>query len=531
MGFTLEKTATINQKTKMPKLQNESYQDYRERVVNKISPSFCGAKWYNATVWLGSGTTASCHHPPAHKIPLEELAASYKALHNTSYKKMVRKQMLDGERPAECDYCWRVEDLGPQMVSDRVYKSIIYTDDELNDAATKHGATEDVDLTTLEIAFDATCNFACSYCNPSFSTSWMTDIKKNGPYQNLVSDGAGAFQQDGSWAQPYGLKNENNPYVEAFMQWWENDLQHSLRELRITGGEATMSQDFWKLMDWWKDHPGCKVKLAVNSNLGAKPQLIKRLCDTSHNFKSFNLYTSNEAFGIQAEYIRDGLIWDEWLANLKMAIEEGNFESTHVMLTLNSLCLFSITDFMDEMLSLKEKYGRKHCIMSFNILRFPSFQSALTLPEEIRHERANHLEEWLKANWDTKEVTNNGRGNLHQMEHDGITRLIAYLREVEVGHSNTSSIESRRRDFRSFYEQYDLRRGKNFKQAFPMLAEWYDSIPATKIIPIKLISGDSTKGWAYMDELKERANAEGWILEPTSQNPGSEGYVAPKVGA
>ena len=52
-----------------------------------------------------------------------------------------------------------------------------------------------------------------------------------------------------------------------------------------------------------------------------------------------------------------------------------------------------------------------------------------------------------------------------------------------------------------------------------------------KTIPIKLISGDSTKGWAYMEELKERANAEGWILEPTSQNPGSEGFVAPKVGA
>ena len=43
-------------------------------------------------------------------------------------------------------------------------------------------------MKTLEIAFDANCNFACSYCNASFSTQWQNDIKKNGAYQNLVSD-------------------------------------------------------------------------------------------------------------------------------------------------------------------------------------------------------------------------------------------------------------------------------------------------------------------------------------------------------
>ena len=177
----------------MPKKPEESYQEYRDRVVDSISHSFCGAKWYNATVWLGSGTTASCHHPPAHKIPVSEIKRNYKALHNTDYKKLVREQMLRGERPKECEYCWKIEDLGKDKVSDRVYKSIIYTDEDLQRAKTEYGSSVDVDLKTLEIAFDATCNFACSYCNPSFSTTWMADVKMNGPYQNLVSDGAGAF--------------------------------------------------------------------------------------------------------------------------------------------------------------------------------------------------------------------------------------------------------------------------------------------------------------------------------------------------
>ncbi len=67
---------------------DETYQEYRDRAINSISPSFCGAKWYNATIWLNMGQTTSCHHPPPHKIPLRELERSPKALHNTQYKKL-----------------------------------------------------------------------------------------------------------------------------------------------------------------------------------------------------------------------------------------------------------------------------------------------------------------------------------------------------------------------------------------------------------------------------------------------------------
>ena len=504
----------------MAKKPEESYQEYRDRAINPISPSFCGAKWYNATIWLGSGTTASCHHPPAHKIPLEEVKRSIKAIHNTEYKKAVREQMLKGEQPAECDYCWKIEGLGQDKVSDRVFKSVIYTDEELRDAKEKLGSSADVDLKTLEIAFDANCNFACSYCNPSFSTTWMKDVRVNGPYQNLVSDGGGAFQQDGSWAMPYGPKNEGNPYVEAFMQWWESDLQHSLRELRITGGEGTMSPDFWRLMDWWKLHPECKVSLAVNTNLGAKQSLIERLCDTSHSFKDFQLYTSNESFGDHAEYIRDGLVWDNWLSNLRMMIEKGNCAGTHIMMTINSLCLFSITDFMDEMLKLRAEFGKKHCMMSFNILRFPSFQAAVTLPADIKAGLALNLKRWL-----TKQTT------LHQMEIDGIQRLISYLQEVNEGHNQTSSLESRERDFKSFFSQYDKRRQKDFVSTFPQLEEWYENIPDTNVQPITFFkSGDATEGWGYVKELKDRANKEGWILKPSDVNPSGQGYIPPKIG-
>lgn len=505
------------------KKPNETYQEYRDRSINSISPSFCGAKWFNATIWLGNGTTASCHHPPAHKIPLEEVAMNHKAIHNTQYKKLIRKQMLEGERPKECEYCWKIEDLGVDKVSDRVFKSVIYSDEELAECKALYGWEKDVDLKTLEIAFDPNCNFACSYCNASFSTTWQNDIKKFGPYQNLVSDGAAAFQHDGGHSLPYGKKNEGNPYVEAFWKWWEGELQYSLRELRVTGGEPTMSQDFWKLMKWWENNKDCNVEFAMNSNLGQKQELFEELLKATHNFKSFHLYTSCEATGSNAEYIRDGLVWDKWLKNVDRLLSEGNITSLNCMMTINSLCLFTLPEFMDEMLKLKIKYKSQSPVCSFNILRFPSFQSIVTLPMDVRLERADAIEDWINKNW------NGGSNGFIEWERDSMVRLVTYLRQVEEGHSHTSSKESRERDFKSFYMQYDIRRNKNFVETFPRLKEWFESIPDTKLDKLQLgmIDGDDAKSNPYVQQVLETAKKEGWILNPQHPNPGSQEYIEP----
>jgi len=498
----------------------ETFLEYRDRVINKISPSFCGAKWYNATIWLGNGATTSCHHPPSHQIPLTDLETSYKAIHNTTYKKAVRKQMLEGVRPKECDYCWKMENLGKDVISDRTHKSVIYTDQELLDAKDQLGATEDVDLKTLEISFDAICNFACSYCNASFSTKWQKDINKNGPYQNLVSDGAGAFQHNGDHAMPYGKLNLENPYVDAFWKWWEGELQHSLRELRVTGGEPSMSRQFWKLMKWWETNQNSEIDFAINSNLGISDKIMDALIKYSHNVKSFHIYTSCESYGTHAEYIRDGLDWRKWLKNVDRILAEGNIKSLNMMLTINSLCLFSLPEFMDEMMKIKRKHKSSSPVTSFNVLRFPSFQSVVTLPMEMRLERADALDKWLEDNY------TDGSNYFMDWEKDGMVRLIDYLRNAEDGHNHTSSIETRERDFKSFYKQYDKRRGKNFLETFPMLKKWWDLIPDTNIKELETtLNGDDTKHNKYVNEVLTIAKKEGWVLEPQMSNPGAQDYI------
>jgi hypothetical protein len=83
----------------MPKIANETDLEYKRRVIDIKSTSFCAAKWYNATIWLGSGQTTSCHHPLPHAIDREAIKTNPSAIHNTPQKKEQRRQMQAGERP------------------------------------------------------------------------------------------------------------------------------------------------------------------------------------------------------------------------------------------------------------------------------------------------------------------------------------------------------------------------------------------------------------------------------------------------
>lgn len=466
--------------------------DFKKKFLDTKSDSFCGAKWHNATIWLHSGTNASCHHPPAHRINPEELADNPTALHNTKFKKQVRKQMQEGIKPSECDYCWRIEGMDRNAISDRVFKSIIYTGDEL-DKVYKLNYQEDVNPITLEVSFDRTCNFACSYCNPSFSTAWGKDIETKGPYQNLVSDGAKTFQQDGKWSQPF--KEDENPYIKAFWQWWP-DLVKTLREFRITGGEPLMSQQVWKLFDYFKEHGSGDLLFSINSNLGARKELIDKLIERSHYVEKFDLYTSCEAVGAQAEYIRDGLDYEYWKSNMVRLFTEANVRTVNIMMTINSLSLFSMTELLDQLIEWKREYGKECAYWSVNLLRFPSFMSPLALPDEIKEERRFALKEWLKKN------------SHHEFVDEGelasVQRLIDYLEVVDAPHKRTSSMDTRFRDFKSFYMQYDKRRNKNFRETFPKnLVDWYDSLPITKVNEVGL----------------QQAHAADWVLDPEDKNP------------
>lgn len=432
--------------------------------LNSFSPSMCLAKWYNATIWLGSGMTTSCHHPPAHKVDADIVVNNPRALHNTPQKKQDRQQMQQGIRPSGCEYCWKIEDIKRDNISDRVYKSMIYNDPDA-EYASQLDCNTDVNLKTLEIAFDRTCQLACSYCNPAFSTTWVQDIKSNGAYENLISDGRNHFTHAHDSAQLY-KPNETNPYVEAFFKWWDLDLHQTLQELRLTGGEPLMSAHTKRLLNWFISNKST-VSFALNSNLCVEEKHITRLIAASHNIQNFHLYTSNESMRDHAEYIRDGLSWKQWTANIERILENGKIDGFHMMCTINALCLESLTEFLDYCLELKQKYN-KNPTFTLNILRFPSFQSPLVLPNELRTKYKNELQLWLDKNKYSSLI--------QVMELNQVQRLIDYLDVVKTPHSETFDMPALHNDFKQFYQQYDQRRNKNLTNTFKTIGSWYQTL-------------------------------------------------------
>jgi organic radical activating enzyme len=410
---------------------------------------------------LGSGETSSCHLPPVHKIDPDQILLDPAKLHNTDHKIKMRQLMKDGHKPSECDYCWKIESMGSDYISDRVFKSLQFTPEEMQSWFDKP-ADARIIPPTLEVMFDRTCNFACSYCNANFSTTWERDIKKHGNY-DLETSGGGAFKHDGTVNNCY--EKTENPYIKAFWEWWP-ELSKELRTLRVTGGEPLMSTDVWKLIDLFAEEKYL-FELGINTNLGAKKSIIDRLIERSHDINNLTLFTSMETTGAQAEYIRDGLDYESWCDNVERILGESNVKRIVVMMTINALCLFNITDFMDQVMVWKQKY-RNRISMSINFLRFPAFQSLTVLPDNLREKSHQQLSDWYQANRDDP--------NLMFTEKSDIERLISYVDVIETPHSYDTDLEKNRSDFKKFYTQYSSRRNKPIDVFPEEFLQWFNTL-------------------------------------------------------
>jgi organic radical activating enzyme len=266
---------------------------------------------------LQNGTNHSCHHPPQHKIDIKKIRNNPSALHNTEKKLNDRKLMLNGERPVECSYCWDIEDLGHNYVSDRFVKS---TDDNWSlpflSEIKNVGFESDINPTYVEVAFENTCNLTCAYCSPDISSSWYKEVSKYGAYPTRYKQG------DLEWIEKSGrmpIKSQTeNAYVDAFWKWWP-ELYKTLKVFRITGGEPLLASSTWKALKIINDNPKKDLSLSINTNLCVKETLVDKLIDYSNKIaskiKQVEIHTSCEAASKQAEYIRYGLNYSTFLKN------------------------------------------------------------------------------------------------------------------------------------------------------------------------------------------------------------------------
>lgn len=443
--------------------------DWKRENLDSKSRSFCGAKWYHASMWLHAGWTTSCFHNPTHQIDREAIQINPKALHNTQQKKQERWMMQQGERPLGCQFCWVMEDLDPGNISDRVWQSYQFSQDELS-AAFAQSHEEDYNPGYLEISFDRTCQMACTYCNGAISSTWAKDIRKNGPYQGLHTDGRNHYVSTSDDLQLFHYP-EDNPYTDAFFRWWDSDLHRTLQQLRITGGEPMMSGWTWKLLEWLKNNPNkSKTRIEMTTNLAYDHETLMRFLDhISELSQPVWIYTSGECVGAKSEYIRDGHAWELWQQNIETVYNSGLIENVSVMATMSAPATDGFMDWLHFLLNQKKKRGADWMRMSVNPVRFPTFHNVVVLPMAMRLDYSRQILEFMAR----PEV----QQNFMPWEKENINRFAVYLEKMDMPHREYEyRVEDLPGDFKRFYTQYDQRRGKDFVAAFPRLKEWYESI-------------------------------------------------------
>jgi len=454
--------------------------DFRDNVLNKISPSFCAAKWQQVTMHLHNGMTHSCHHPVPHKIPLEEIQADPTALHNTKYKKQQRKKMLAGTRPEECDYCWRVEDSSPDAISDRTYKSIEPWSQPYIDTISQTRWNTSVNPSYVEVSFSSVCNFKCSYCSPQVSSKWMEEIQQHGGYptSNNFND-IEWFKSTDSMPIP---TREYNPYVEAFWKWWP-DLVKDLKYFRITGGEPLLAKDTFKVLDYLIENPMPDLEVAINSNLCVPEEIFNRFVEkikiicSERKVKKFKIFTSAEAYGEQAEYIRHGLNYNQWLDNIHRVLLTVPNCSFTCMSTYNVLSLFSFERFAKDILDIKTTYGgwdapTNPMLIDVPYLRFPPHQAIFIMPEKWKSYIYDQVT-FIHSNIEHPEWYGTANNRFFQWEADKFKRLYEIVTYVDESNETKEDVIENRKNFVRFVDEHDIRRGTNFLKTFPEMEEEY----------------------------------------------------------
>lgn len=435
----------------------------RDRL-NKIGPGMCAMKWLHQTLYLHTGDNHSCYHPRPHHIPLHEIKDDPSALHNTSHKKQQRKTMLEGGRPEECYYCWNIEDLEGEHLSDRMLHSS--SDFAVNNIEYLGEMPWDrhINPRYLEVSFGNGCNYRCGYCCPQASTLWMDEIKKHGNYDLTYNQYGIDFLKNGTY---YGPKDDN-PYIEAFWKWWP-DLRKDLHTLRITGGEPLMNPGAMQFFDLLEKEPAPQLEITINSNLGVTTEKINRMYDRVQSLldqkkiRSFSMHTSIEGWAEQAEYMRTGMVATHWENNLKEAINRGF--KVGIMCTFNVLCVATYTNFLQKMIEWRRDWGMKDPLhqLQFDVpyLKEPPHWMLNILPRDFLMQ---HMDANLKFISDNKEW-------FTDVEYEKMRRVRDYADQNPV---DPQKIKQGQRDFYVFFKENDQRLGTNLLETFPQYKEFYE---------------------------------------------------------
>lgn len=401
-----------------------------DRVFPIQTETGCLLKWAWSTIYLGQGTSSSCHRTDQAPIPKDNIGS----FHNLPGKVEARKLMLNGEWPqAGCQYCEKIEKSGG--VSDRQYQTRNQhghlIPEELFDDPTK----TEVDPTILEIYFNNTCNMSCLYCGSHFSSKWEEENNKYGGWQHGIS------------ILGNNLDTVNHDYEKMLADFWqhlsENNRYKKLRQYQIAGGEPFFQKEFDQSLDFWESHPNPDVTFNMITNLKVRPKKFKHYIDKmgymvkNGCIKNVQISSSLDCWGPQEEHVRQGLDLNEWQENFEYLLDKPFVQQT-INSAISALTIKTLPELVERINHWNSlKPANNQIIFSFMSVMAPPQMDPANFGAGVFEEDFDKVISLMKEDTDfDKGLKNHMRGIASQIKHSprnvsAIQDLIAYLDELD----------------------------------------------------------------------------------------------------
>ena len=346
-----------------------------------VSSTFCMHPFTGLATREDGAIKPCCRSHPVGNIQENTLEEIW----NNDVMKRIRRQVLNSERPKECEPCFNLEDQGVESLRVRHITGKI-PEARIN---LYPNALEDIredfsmpfKIPTIELKLNNLCNLKCRMCHPGDSTSWndwdqIEDFYKreNNIIFHLVEDN--------------NLKNK--PHLDKFQdnpEWW-NSLERNLpyfRRVEFAGGEPLMDPQHYRILDMLAPY-GHQIEIKYATNLSILGKSNRTVWEYWPKFKSIAVNVSIDGLRTSYEYIRGNAYWSELIHNIKQIQTIPNINRIVGAVTVqvsNVLILDKMIEYFLDDLGI---------VFHTHRVEYPKVLSAQVLPLELKNLALQRLE-------------------------------------------------------------------------------------------------------------------------------------------